>query len=107
MKLISGMAAALIVLSVAHASADDMRSANYLCAIVDSTGLTSAKCQLAVWQSAIVATIDMNTAEARDLCGKIAVHMKEKGYTFARPWTLQIRSPYSGENSIAFCDMPR
>lgn len=99
-------AAALFALP-AEANADDISSANYLCAVMDSTGLTSAKCQLSVWQSAIVATIDMNSGEARDLCGKIAGHMKEKGYTFQREWTLQIRSPYSGENSIAFCNMPR
>jgi hypothetical protein len=93
--------------STGMAVADDVGSAAYLCALVDATGLASAKCETSVWNSAVIATVDMKSGEARDVCGKIAGHMAEKGRTFKREWTLQIRSPYSGENSIAYCNLPR
>lgn len=33
-------------------------------------------------------------------------HMRENQRLFDDGWTLQIRSPYSGDNSIAFCNLP-
>lgn len=105
MRLIATATAALLM--TATARADDVTSGNYLCALLDSTGLTSSKCELSPWNSAVTTSIDMESGEARKLCAKLSGYMKEKGYTFEREWKLQIRSPYSGENSIAFCSLPR
>lgn len=88
------------------ALAEDTTNARYLCALLDKTGLTSAKCEMSVWNAAVITTIDMNSGEARDLCQQVAQHLAKAGRRFDREWTLQIRSPYSGENSIAFCDLP-
>jgi hypothetical protein len=90
-----------------NANADD-KSVSYayaLCKIVDDTGLASAPCEVSGWNSSVTATIDMNSGEARDLCGKVANMLQEQGASFSSGWTFQIKSPYSGENSIAFCNL--
>lgn len=101
------VATTALIVSAAVAKADDVTSANYLCALLDSTGMTSAECELSPWNSAVTTSIDMESGEARKLCAKLSGYMREKGYTFERDWQLQIRSPYSGESSIAFCPLPR
>ena len=101
------LAAAAMALTLMPARAEDTENARYLCALVDATGLASAQCETSVWNAAVVATIDMSSSEARDLCGKIAGFMAQKGRQFDRDWTFQIKSPYSGDSSIAFCSLPR
>src|SRR5438552_134470 len=80
-------------------------SANYACALFDSTGLASSPCAVDGFGSAVVVTMDMDSDEARDLCQKVSYLLKTRGRTFDAGWTLQIRSPYSNGNSIAFCHL--
>lgn len=87
------------------AYADAVSNAFLLCALIDGSGLTSSPCEVSGWNSEVVATIDMSAGEARQLCPQLSNVMREKGYDFDGRWTLQIRSPYSGENSIAFCPL--
>lgn len=100
-------ALALLMGSAMPAAAED-NSVNYayaLCSVIDSTGLASSPCEVSGWNSSVTATIDMTSTEARKLCGQVAGMMRQKGAGFGKGWTLQIKSPYSGGNSIAFCDL--
>jgi hypothetical protein len=48
----------------------------------------------------------MNSSEARKLCVQVSTLMASKGAHFDGGWTFQIKSPYSGGNSIAYCNLP-
>lgn len=87
--------------------ADAVDSAYALCRLIDSVGLASAPCEVSGWNSSVTTVLDMNSREARDLCGKIAGTMSQRGLAFGAGWTLQIQSPYSDGNSIAYCDLPK
>lgn len=78
-----------------------------LCSVVDNTGLASAPCEVSGWNQSVTTTIDMNSGEARKLCAQVAGMMASKGAHFDRGWTFQIKSPYSGGNSIAYCNLPQ
>jgi hypothetical protein len=92
-------------MAVTPAAADTVSNAFALCSVIDSTGMASAPCEVSGWNSSVTAVIDMNSGEARKLCSQIAGLMRQKGLSFDKGWTLQIKSPYSGENSIAFCPL--
>ncbi|MEO9337003.1 hypothetical protein ABFT80_06145 [Mesorhizobium sp. SB112] len=99
---------AVTALLATPAVADAVDSAYALCRVVDATGLGSAPCEVSGWNGTVTATMDMNSGEARDVCPKIANMMREKGQRFSgRQWTFQIKSPYSGDNSIAYCNLPQ
>jgi hypothetical protein len=84
---------------------DSVGNAYNVCTLVDGTGLASKPCEVSGWNSAVIATVDMSSAEARMACSQIVNMLREKGVEFGTRWTLQFRSPYSGENSIAFCHL--
>lgn len=77
-----------------------------LCRVFDATGLTAKPCEVSGWGSSVIATVDMTSGEARKICSQISGLMREKNLTWNSGWTLQIRSPFSGDNSIAFCHLP-
>jgi hypothetical protein len=89
--------------SIDAAAQNSATSGHALCKQIDATGLASAPCAVSAWNSSVTATIDMNSDEARKLCAQISGLMRQSGTRFDPGWTLQIRSPYSGENSIAYC----
>ncbi|MFC3207210.1 hypothetical protein [Aquamicrobium soli] len=102
--------AALLCLSFSAPAVADNRTVDYayaLCSVVDNTGLASAPCEVSGWNQSVTATIDMNSGEARKLCTQVAGLMASKGAHFDSGWTFQIKSPYSGDNSIAYCNLPR
>lgn len=105
MKTLLAAACAFFLLAcAANADSDtSVRSAYMVCAMVDQTGLASQPCEVSGWHSSVIATIDMNSGEARQLCGQIANLLHQKGIAFDKGWTLQIKSPYSSGNSIAYC----
>ena len=77
-----------------------------VCQVFDNTGLGSAPCEVSGWNATVTATIDMTSAEARLTCAQVVDALRDKKLRFERRWTLQIRSPYSGDKSIAFCKLP-
>lgn len=105
-----GIAAATLAVSMSTGHADNVdntvKHAYTLCEVFDSTGLTSSPCQVSGWNSTVTAVVDMTASEARKLCPQVAGMMQARGARFNKGWKLQIRSPYSGENSIAFCTLP-
>lgn len=80
------------------------QEARLMCQALDQTGLASAPCQYSGWNSTITMTIDMIASEARSLCKQMANYSRQKNLNLSG-WTLEIRSPYSGNNSIAFCKL--
>lgn len=98
--------AIITLLMLSPAAADTVGNAYALCKVIDSAGLASSPCAVSGWRQSVTAVIDMNSGEARKLCGQISGLMKEKKISFDNGWTLQIKSPYSGSNSIAYCNLP-
>lgn len=55
-----------------------------------------------------MATIDLPSADARKACAQIVGVVSSKGFHFpGGEWTVQIKSPTSGDKSIAFCRLPK
>ncbi|NRA89293.1 MAG: hypothetical protein HRU28_18330 [Rhizobiales bacterium] len=96
-------------IGVTSASADDgsVKSAYYLCTMLDKTGLLSKPCDISGWNSEINITLDMSASEARKLCVQVVGLMLNKGKPFNERWKLKISSPYSGENTIAYCQLSK
>lgn len=109
MKMLAfSIAWACVALHPAAVLADgntSVRAAYALCSVVDSTGLGSQPCEVSGWNSSVTATLDMSSSEARKVCAQVAALLKQKGISFDAGWTFQIRSPYSGDNTIAYCDL--
>ncbi|HEY0124084.1 MAG TPA: hypothetical protein VGC14_20450 [Rhizobium sp.] len=99
---------AMLWASSAFALSDSVTNAYALCKVIDGTGMSSAPCEVSGWNSSVVATLDMTSADARTSCRQIAGLMEMKGLHFTgTDWTLQIKSPYSGDKTIAFCKLPK
>ena len=108
MRLFFVVAAALAVAGSAMAADDAANNAFRVCKMIDNTGLFTAPCQVANRRNAVVATIDLPAADARKACMQIAGVASSKGFHFpGGEWTVQIRSPTSGDKSIAFCRLPK
>ena len=89
-------------------ASDAVDSAYRLCAVIDGTDLGSSPCEVSGWNGTVTAVIDINATEARKICAQVVDLMAEKGFTFpGRQWKFLIKSPYSGDNSIAFCNLPQ
>lgn len=104
-SILTALACAASLPSGVRAEDTSVNSAYALCSVVDSTGLGSQPCEVSGWNSSVTATLDMNSSEARKVCLQVSNLMREKGVPFASGWTFQIKSPYSGDNSIAYCDL--
>lgn len=102
MRLMLAAAAALFCTA---AQADTVSNAYTLCKFMDGAGMASAPCKVSGWNKTVTATIDMNSGEARKLCAQVAGMMRQQKLPFDAGWTMQIKSPYSGGNSIAFCNL--
>lgn len=98
--------AATLVLTPLPVAADTVGNAYALCHVIDGRGFSSAPCSVSGWQQAVTATVDMHAAEARKLCPRLAGMMREKNMRFDAGWRLEIKSPYSGSSTIAFCNLP-
>ncbi|TRA90900.1 hypothetical protein EXN24_05155 [Rhizobium rhizogenes] len=106
MKKAFAAVVAMVVATPTIAAEDkSVQNAYSLCSIIDGTGLASSACEVSGWNSSVTTTIDMTSGEARKLCSQVAGEMKNRGVRFRQGWTLQIKSPYSGTNSIAFCNL--
>lgn len=74
-----------------------------LCAAIDGMGDATAPCQ--VWGRTVTITVPMGAVEAKKFCLGAAGEMRRAGATFERGWVLQIKSPYSGGNNTAVCEL--
>lgn len=78
------------------------QQARLMCRALDQTGLASAPCTYSGWNSTITITIDMAVGEARNLCQLMVKYSRDQKLGLSG-WRLEIRSPYSGSTSMAFC----
>ncbi|NLS15258.1 hypothetical protein HGP16_01650 [Rhizobium sp. P40RR-XXII] len=108
MRLFLAVTTALVVANSATAADDAANNAFRVCKMIDNTGLFTAPCQVSSRKNAVVATIDLPSADARKACVQIAGVVSSKGFHFpGGEWTVQIKSPTSGDKSIAFCRLPK
>ena len=76
-----------------------------LCTGLDATGSLTQECEVSGWNSTVSIKTDLKPAEAREFCVGIVGIAKKKGWTFDPKWQLKIYSPYSGDSTIAFCNL--
>ncbi|MVA27624.1 hypothetical protein V6582_17510 [Agrobacterium vitis] len=97
--------AATFVASSAMADDQSVNSAYAMCRAMDNTGLMSSPCQVSGYGQTVTITVDMNASEARNFCAGAGSQMRSVGARFENGWTLHIKSPYSGDNTIAYCGL--
>jgi hypothetical protein len=103
--------AAMMAFVASGAQAEDLtlRSARALCAWFDATKLLSEKCSISAWNSTLDISIDMTADDARKLCEQLptllAKNKPDLPLALDDAWQLRIFSPYSGERTIATCDL--
>ncbi len=108
MRLFWAVTTMLAVVNFAMAADDAVTNAFRVCKMIDNTGLFTAPCQVSSRRNAVMATIDLPSADARKACTQIAGVVSSKGFHFpGGNWTVQIKSPTSGDKSIAFCRLPK
>lgn len=66
----------------------------------------SKPCEVSGWGSAVIMHIDMTSGEARELCAMMQGYAIDKNFRFNGKWKLEIKSPYSGGEPIAYCVLP-
>lgn len=108
MRLFLAAATVLVVANSVMAADDPVTNAFRVCKMIDNTGLFTAPCQVSSRKYAVTATIDLPNADARKACMQIVGVVSSKAYHFpGGEWTVQIKSPTSGDKSIAFCRLPK
>lgn len=80
------------------------QEARLICQALDQIGLASAPCTYSGWDSTITMTINMSVREARKLCRTMVKYSRDHKMGLSG-WRLEIKSPYSGNSSIAFCPL--
>lgn len=76
-----------------------------VCAALDHSGILSEKCSVSGWNSSIDISVDMNPTDARKVCTEVVSKFGDQGLLFTSRWTLRIYSPFSGERTIAVCNL--
>lgn len=108
MKLFLAAVTVLVVANSVMAADDPVNNAYRVCKMIDNTGLFTAPCQVSSRKYMVTATIDLPNADARKACTQIVGVVSSKGFHFPNgEWTVQIKSPTSGDKSIAFCRLPK
>lgn len=84
---------------------ESVDSASKICMAIDMAGIASKPCEVSGWNSSIQITIDVRSGEARDICHHLVNAASEKDWRFSRGWKIEIFSPYSNGNTIAYCNL--
>lgn len=88
---------------LAKGPGNSVETAYFICAAVDSAGFASKPCEVSGWNSAIRITMDARGAEARILCKQMVGMARKQGLRFGPDWKIEIYSPFSDGNTIAYC----
>lgn len=103
-RILAGIPLVLTLATLAQpVMADAVTDAFALCSVFDGAGLVTEPCEVSGWGSSVDVRIDTSASEARIMCAQVVDIVHGKGLRFGGTWTLKIRSPYSGDNTIAFC----
>ncbi len=101
------VAGATIALISSHAVyADTIDNAMKLCAVFDSTGMLSEKCDISGLSQSVDFSIDTSSKEAIEICNQVTSMMAEDKVRFDEGWKIRIFSPFSNGKTIATCSLP-
>jgi hypothetical protein len=98
-----------LIVTAAAEDAYDISSENALklCKAWDASGTVTAPCEVSVWHQTVKVRIDTNGPEARKICDGAAKALAQLVHaTFMSGWKLKIYSPFSGDQTLAVCDLP-
>jgi hypothetical protein len=91
----------------AVADSDPIVSAKTVCRAADAK-ISTAPCSYSAAEKTVTVSIDLSGQDARELCHTMQISlMQEHVYFDGDPWKLNLKSPFSGGNTIAFCDLPQ
>ncbi|WP_417224303.1 SHOCT domain-containing protein [Amphritea sp.] len=82
-----------------------VESAYKLCHAIEESGLSTAECEFSVLTFSVEARMNVSSSTAAKLCIMMSDTMKKNGYNFQPGWKLKIYSPFSGDNTIALCNL--
>jgi len=82
-----------------------INSAHAFCAGMKTTGLLTDECKVSVWNRSVDVTLDLTSTMASIFCTKCVEQLRGTRLKFEPGWTLRIYSPYSGDRTVAFCDI--
>ena len=82
-----------------------MANAYGLCAVLDSSGALSEKCSVSGWNDAISITVAATPDDAQKLCPAFLETIRVNKLHFDKGWQVKIFSPFSGQRTIAICDL--
>lgn len=107
MKMIIGgvLTAVLFATAGLADSESSVNNAYGLCRVFDNTGMLSEPCDVSGWNSSVDVKMDTNGAEARSICRGVVDMMRDSDVSFDPGWKVRIYSPYSGENTLAQCNL--
>lgn len=74
-----------------------------VCEAIDISGVASQPCEFSAFNKAIKIWLDLPQGQAKLMCEVIADQIKQKKIPFKQGWKLEVYSPYSGGNTIAYC----
>lgn len=98
-----------VSMSAEHAMADSdaISNAKTLCRAVDTT-ISLSPCTYSEETKTVTVSVATNGGDPQELCQTIQSSLVEKHIYFgADPWKLDLKSPTSGDNTIASCDLPQ
>lgn len=95
--------------SAGHALADTdaVSNAQMLCHAVDTT-ISLSPCTYSEEAKTVTVSVATQGGDPQGLCQTIESSLVEKHIYFGPdPWKLNLKSPTSGNNTIASCDLPQ
>ena len=79
--------------------------AHKLCDMLSAVSDFSQPCDVSGWDHSVSIWMDATGSQAANYCRQVVWLAGEVGMTFRSNWQLKIFSPYSGENTIAYCQL--
>ena len=87
------------------AQADEITFARGLCTALDRMEIFSKPCDVNGWNTSVDVWLDATAPVAQVYCKQVVDMLDQAGMKFGWDWDLRIFSPYSGENTIAYCQL--
>lgn len=75
-----------------------------VCESLNNLGVGTAPCQVA--GASITIHTNSSVAHAQMLCSEAVRALRPSGSTFEGRWTLYVKGPYTGSQSLAYCRLP-
>lgn len=90
---------------------NSLGNARALCAkfngISELRSTMTDECKVSWWYDTVSITMNISPEAADTFCRAAVEKLRDTQLRFEPGWQLKIYSPYSGDRSIAFCDLPQ